>query len=135
MFNPLTPRKLAIVLAMDYGLILTFALYILVIKGIGNEKISSRSAALILAIGVLGFSAMIQIILGQLYLLPPWYWFTFNQIVSFLIIFGILWFIFHHLDEKSDDHILVLILGTVGFVATFYLPMIVPILLHNIGIN
>lgn len=135
MFNPLTPRKLAIVLAMDYGLILTFALYILVIKGIGNEKISSRSAALILAIGVLGFSAMIQIILGQLYLLPPWYWFTFNQIVSFLIIFGILWFIFHHLDEKSDDLILVLILGTVGFVATFYLPMIVPILLHNIGIN
>lgn len=135
MFNPLTLRKLAIVLAMDYGLILTFALYILVIKGIGNEKISSRSAALILAIGVLGFRAMIQIILGQLYLLPPWYWFTFNQIVSFLIIFGILWFIFHHLDEKSDDHILVLILGTVGFVATFYLPMIVPILLHNIGIN
>lgn len=135
MFNPLTPRKLAIVLAMDYGLILTFALYILVIKGIGNEKISSRSAALILAIGVLGFRAMIQIILGQLYLLPPWYWFTFNQIVSFLIIFGILWFIFHHLDEKSDDLILVLILGTVGFVATFYLPMIVPILLHNIGIN
>lgn len=135
MFNPLTPRKIAIVLAMDYGLILTFALYILVIKGIGNEKISSRSAALILAIGVLGFSAMIQIILGQLYLLPPWHWFTFNQIVSFLIIFGILWFIFHHLDEKSDDHILVLILGTVGFVATFYLPMIVPILLHNIGIN